>query len=150
MPRHGIALGMGFPQGKAAPLFTKANAGEFARRAAASRVAKLRKAQSAERELAKLKAEIAAAPKEAPPETREEQFRLMRLNKARIHLSRCDDLIGKAFEAGDAGELDKLASAMTKFAELERVTAGRALPGSLRPKPAQTSRTDNQSVEPVS
>jgi hypothetical protein len=43
-------------------------------------------------------------------------------------------------QASDGAELDRLASALARLCEIERITENRPLPGSYRPKPEEKNR----------
>lgn len=69
----------------------------------------------------------------------EMQYREVRLSRVRIQLDKLDEML---MSENDPAKLDRLASAQARLSEQERILAGRALPGSLKPvAPRKSSHT---------
>lgn len=102
--------------------FTRENAREFAARGNAK------------------KAELAAARLAIPPEPpraaepepapRDDEFSARKLARVREQIERLDAML---LEATEPQAVDRLASALSRLYEIERLLAGRPLPGSLKP-----------------
>jgi hypothetical protein len=106
------------------PLFTAANAREMAARSHAAR-----RERAMEREAAK--AIAPEFPQTNPQKNDDALFIAKRLARVRMQLDRLDGMIEKET---DPMKLDRLASAIARLAEQERLLAGRPMPGSYRPK----------------
>ena len=75
-----------------------------------------------------------------------DQYRLSRLARTRKQLAQVDRMLEAAT---DAREVKSLADALARLADMERILAGRPLPGSRRPR-AEHSRPDQRvSAEPL-
>ena len=74
-----------------------------------------------------------------------DKFPSCRLARVRRHLGRLDNLLD---HETDPQKIDRLASASARLSEIERILAGRPLPGSHRPKSAGTSKR-GQVAEPL-
>jgi hypothetical protein len=98
-----------------------------------ARLAAAKSLESRRKKAAQAKIMAAIAAQAAMPAIVEPDavFVSKQINQLREHISRLHTLIGKA---RDAQTIDKLASAIAKLAEQERILAGRPLPGSHRPK----------------
>jgi hypothetical protein len=106
------------------PRFTTANAREMAARSQAAR-----RQRTLEREATKA---IAPGLSQAKPQQDDDAlFIAKRLARVRKQLDRIDGMIEKET---DPMKLDRLASAIARLAEQERLLAGRPMPGSFRPK----------------
>jgi hypothetical protein len=69
-----------------------------------------------------------------------------RIKNTRLTIERLEKLLMRAKNTQD---LDKLASALSKLADLERVLDGRPLPGTRRPKADRASSRASMPVEPM-
>lgn len=115
--------------------FTSANAKEMARRAKESRE---------RNKLAKLNAPPAPPPVAVMPA---DEYLAGRITSARAEIER---LTKKAAKAVDALDCERLARAVGQWSEVERIAAGRPLPGSKKPgeeKPAPNACP--QAIEPI-
>lgn len=115
-------------------MITPENAREF------QRLGVMRRKQN-QRELAEkeLQAAIALIAPVVP-----DDYIATKLVRVRQHLARMDDLLESE---RDPHAIDRLASAMSKLSEIERILAGRPLPGSR--KPSAEPRRRVASTEPV-
>ena len=105
-----------------------------------------RKAYQKERELQETLAAIAViAPVVA------DDYIAAKLVRVRKQLARLDDLLD---EESDPQKIDRLASAIARLSEIERILRGSPLPGSRRPAPDRTDRRPSRAVvmydEPLS
>lgn len=91
--------------------------------------------------LPKLQAAIPAI-----PPLKCDEYTARRLLRVRKQLAQLDDLFANET---DASKLDRLASAMYRLAETERILAGRPLPGSRRPPREAPARAPRTSVAPT-
>lgn len=93
--------------------------------------------------LAVIPAEITAKPAEPDP------FIFKSLVRVRKQMNKVNDLMADQMDAEkpDCAAIDRLASALSRLAELERVYDGRPLPGSFRPQSDKASKTRNRPVE---
>lgn len=73
-------------------------------------------------------------------------YNIHRIASVRAQIERLDGLMLKTT---DAHKLDRLASALAKLSELERVLDGRPLPGSHRPTKAPSKRPSLSSIGPL-
>ena len=74
-----------------------------------------------------------------------ESFRLERLSRVRAQLTRLDKMLNEEF---DPQKLDRLASAIARLSEQERLLTGRPMPGSLKPlQGRQSSRKVTSAAE---
>ena len=137
------------------PHFTKENARENAAKGNAKRWDNYRQA-IARGELPKKKIKPEPAPEPEPPQPiaiqpampplEFEKFPLSQLGRVRKHLGRLNNLLD---HETDPQKLDRLASATAKLCEVERILAGRPLPGSHRPKSGGSSRGTGNRAEPI-
>ena len=102
------------------PLFTSENARELGQRGAKERWAKAKAREAEEQEAARV-SRIVATP---------DGFTGQIITRTREHIVRLSDMIAAE---RDAMKLDRLASALSRLSELERVLSGRPLPGSFKP-----------------
>ena len=74
-----------------------------------------------------------------------------RVKRVREQVEVVSKRLDDALEADelDAGAIDRLANALTRMQEIERVMSGRPLPGSKRPAAEKPKRNQGQSFEPV-
>jgi hypothetical protein len=106
----------------------------------ARKFAELRKAAQAKREAVAKEREAQAQENPNLP-----KYLLDRLARVRGQIDHINNLIE---DESDPQKLDRLASALYRFSEIERNLAGRPLPGSLKPSAAR-SRRQSSSFAPV-
>lgn len=99
-----------------------ANAREMARKAHESRMRNKIMRQEAERNLPQI-SQVTAQPAQ-------DEYVAARILRVRRQLGMLDSLLESAKEARD---IDRIASAISRLSELERVLSGRPLPGSRKP-----------------
>lgn len=73
-------------------------------------------------------------------------YRTVRLTRTRKQMRRVDAMLTKAT---DAKELKALCDALARLAEIERILAGRPLPGALRPGKDRGRRTPPAAYAPI-
>jgi hypothetical protein len=121
------------------PLFTTANAREMAARSQAAR-----RQRTTQREAAR---EVAPGlPQTNPQQDDDALFIAKRLARVRKQLDRIDGMIEKET---DPMKLDRLASAIARLAEQERLLAGRPMPGSFRPKKPPEQARPYLQINPI-
>jgi hypothetical protein len=115
------------------PLFTADNAVEMGRRSA---------------EIKKQRKEHPPAPPAAPVviEQPTDDFTGSRLARTREQMVKLDGMIA---DCEDAKELKALCDALARLSEIERVLAGRPLPGALRPGREKRRTPQGAAYEPV-
>lgn len=122
-------------------VFTPATASEMGKRSAAKR--------AIQREQARIQAEQ----RKSNPEqavvlavSNDDAYRLERLTRTRKQLEQLDEqLEGES----DPKAVKAIADAIARLSEVERILAGRPLPGSHRPSSPKRSKDAPQSYEPV-
>jgi hypothetical protein len=117
-------------------LFTAANAKEMSARGnAAKALAKKRRE------------ELIAKTNAIPTLQRDEIYRNQRLARVRVQLERLD---GELERTKDARDVKAICDAIARLAEVERILAGRPLPGSRRPgreKPQRGTVSESPAVD---
>ncbi len=115
---------------KPVPFFNKANAKLYA-----ARSAEMRKQALLERQQAEAKAETEPKPvhEQASAQGRPDPFVSTSLAQARKQLVKLYSMLNKAEPALEPSEIDKIASAISKFSDIEQKLAMRPGPGTIKP-----------------
>ena len=124
---------MGFPH------FTKENAKQYSLQGQAT--VRARK-DALEKENAKQKAIIETA---RALNAMQDDYPVERIVRVRAQIKRIDAML---MEELNPQAIDRLASAIAKLGEQERILSGRPLPGSQRPRLAKSPKVNGSAVEP--
>ena len=135
-------------------LITSANAAEMGRKGVIERKNKTIEREAERKALITAVAALTPPKLPAPPKqpnadpatAQADKYLRRRLKRVRKQIDRVSDMLD---EEEDPQKLDRLAAALERLCELERVMAGRALPGSLRPAPKPKSPQSSGLAAPV-
>lgn len=112
-------------------LFTSETAADMARKSAESKRLRLENLRNA------------VADAVGNPEI---DFKDRTLSRVRLQMENLSDEIDEAIDRADSKKVKELTDAYTRLGDMERILAGRPLPGSKRPAPERASKRGNDSM----